>query len=154
MSEDQRTKPWTAADIDRLLKLLAVIEEPDFVAFTWPRPQERIEDGTPVLEWPYPDYHPVVNELWEVLYKTSAYIDPYGVLPEDPSGLEDGTDTLKVLNNSPRAIPTATLDQIRRYLVLCTRGERFSTGYIAEQFENGSILAAYRRLKELRAAMP
>lgn len=150
MSIEQPTSEWRTGDIDRMLELLNVIEAPDVVPFTWPEQEERIENGVKVMQWPYPDYHPVVDEMWQLLYNTSAYIDPYKVLPEDPRGLEDGADTLSVLNNCPGAIPTATLNQIRRYLVLCTRGERFCTGYIAGEFESGSMLAAFHRLKELR----
>lgn len=154
MSDKRPTKTWSKRDIDRMLELLKVIESPDFAPFTWPVQEEQIENGVKVMQWPYPDYHPVVDEMWQLLYKTSAYIDPYKVLPEDPPGLEDGTDTLSVLNNCPESIPTATLNQIRRYLVLCTRGERFSTGYIAGEFENGSMLAALQRLRALRESMP
>ncbi len=74
---------------------------------------------------------------------------PYALLPEDPKGLEPGTDVLKVLQ-SVGDMEKASLGQIRRYLVLCIRGERFCDGYIAGQFESGLIQAALRGLKQIR----
>ena len=102
----------------------------------------------------YPVYHPVVQTLWNLGYDSSAFIDPYAVLPEDPKGTEPGTGMIRVLP-SPESMAAATLDQIRRYLVLCLRAERFCDGFIGEELkEGGRMRAALRRLRELRAILP
>jgi hypothetical protein len=87
-----------------------------------------------------------------VLYDTTAYIDAYAPLPEDPT--RDGIP-FSVLGTSFRLeyFETATLNQVRRYLDLCTRGERFCDGHVAGELESGTILAALRRLRDLRSTM-
>ena len=153
MSYDKPTKGWKGADIDAMLAMLPVVEAEGFVAATWPETEVEIVDGVRHMAMPYPDYHPVVDTLWDLCYRTSAYLDPYAALPEDPT--PDGVP-FSVLGASfpPEYFRTATLDGIRRYLVLCTRGERFCDGHIASQFESGAILAALRRLRELRGVVP
>lgn len=153
MSYRRPTKNWSIRDIDRMLELLTVIEAPGFVAYSWPDLPERIENGVKVLQMPYPAYHEVVGQFWKVLYDTSAYIDPYAALPEDPT--QEGIPFSVLGAHFPAAyFETATLNQVRRYLVLCTRGERFCDGHIASQFKSGSIPAALRRLRALREKMP
>lgn len=149
MSYDRPTKKWSLRDIDTMLEFLPMMEEPGFVAATWPVPEKRDASGNPVMCWPYPSYHPLIHEFISLCYKTSIYTDPYALLPEDPKGLEPGIDVLKVLQ-SVGDMEKASLGQVRRYLVLCTRGERFCDGYIAGQFESGLIQAALRRLKQIR----
>jgi hypothetical protein len=98
---------------------------------------------------PYPVYHEVVDRMWKLLYDTSAYIAPYAPLPEDPT--PEGIPFSVMSAHFPRDyFESATLNQVRRYLVLCARGERFCDGHIASQFESGSILAALKRLSFLR----
>ncbi len=53
----------------------------------------------------------------------------------------------------PEYFETATLNQVRRYLMLCTRGERFCDGHVAGEFDSGALLAALRRLRVLRNEM-
>lgn len=153
MSMDCPTKEWAVDDIDRMLEVLKVVESPDFVPFTWPEQEERIENGVRVLQMPYPVYHEVVYQLWKLLYETTAYIDPYAPLPEDPT--QDGIPFSVLGAHFPRDyFESATLNQVRRYLVLCTRGERFCDGHIAGEFAGGSIVAALRRLRKLREGSP
>jgi hypothetical protein len=152
VSVERPTKRWEPGDVDRMLAALPVVEAEGFVAATWSEPQVEIVDGVRHTSMPYPVYHPVVQTLWELCSGTGASIDPYAVLPEDPEGTEPGTGVLKVLESRER-FAAATLDQIRRYFVLCTRGERFCDGFIAGEFAEGRMLAALRRLRELRDAM-
>lgn len=153
MSMEQPTTQWSAGDIDRMLELLPIIESPGFVPFTWPELPERYENGKRILQMPYPMYHEVVDRMWKLLYETTAYIDPYAPLPEDPT--QDGIEfSVMGAHFPPEYFDSATLNQVRRYLVLCTRGERFCDGHIASQFESGSMLAALRRLKNLRGGAP
>lgn len=48
----------------------------------------------------------------------------------------------------------ATRDQIFRYFALCMRGEKFGDGYIANEFDEGRILAALCRLRDICPATP
>ena len=151
MSYDSPTEEWSSDDIDQMLDLLPIIQAPDFVAFTWPELPARIENGKRVIQMPYPIYHEVVNKFWKLVYDTSAFIDPYAPLPEDPT--QEGIPfSVLGTNFEPEYFQTATLNQVRRYLVLCTRGERFCDGYIANQFESGAFESALLRVKELRFA--
>jgi len=148
MSYQKPTKVWANKDIERVIEVLAVIEDPEFNVATWQDHLAAKPDGIKVKQVPYPRYHPVVETLMRLSYNSSAYIDPYAVLPEDPAGSEPGIDLVQVVEK-PQDLESATLDQIRRYLVLCTRGERFSDGYVARQFESGMMLAVRRRLIKL-----
>jgi hypothetical protein len=152
MSSEKPTKTWSKRDIDRFLEIFRRVEEPGFVAATWPDLPVQIVDGVKVMTMPYPIYDPVIDKLWDLAYRSSLYIEPYAPLPEDP--IQEGVRFSVVgAHFPPEYFETATLDQVRRYLVLCTRGERFCDGHIASQFENGSMVAALKRLKRLRAAM-
>lgn len=152
MSLDCPTREWAVEDIDSILELLKVVESPDLVAFTWPDLPERVENGVTELQMPYPVYHEVVDQLWKLLYETTAYIDPYAPLPEDPT--QEGIPfSVLGAHFPPDYFETATLNQVRRYLVLCTRGERFCDGHIAGEFESGSFHAALRRLRRLRSKL-
>ncbi len=154
MDPNRPTPAWTPDDIDRALAILPVVEAEGFVSHTWDGDGRSVVDGRTVTSMAYPVYHPVVRTLWDLGYDSSAFIDPYAVLPEDPEGTEPGTGMLRVLPG-PESMAAATLDQIRRYLVLCLRAERFNEGYIgAELKEGGRMRAALHRLRELRAAMP
>ena len=88
----------------------------------------------------------MVGQLHSLIVDTAALIDPYGQLLEDPT--QDGIEFSGAgANLSPEYFETATVNQVRRYLVLLTRGERFCDGYIASQFDEGVLLAAFRRLR-------
>lgn len=145
MSLAKPTKKWRPADIDALLDLARVMESPNFEIMTWPDLPYLEENGTRIVQMPYPEYNPVVGRIVEMLYESSAYIDPYGTLPEDPEF--DGRPF------PPDYFPRATLNQVRRYLVLCTRGEKFCDGHIGAEFRRGSLPAAFARLRALRSEM-
>lgn len=151
MSLEKPTGEWLVADIDKMVELLPIIEAPEFQPHIWPDLPDIIENGTRIRQMPYPVYHEVVDRMWKLLYETSAYIDPYAPQPEDPN--QDGVPfSVMGAHFPPEYFDTATLNQVRRYLVLCTRGERFCDGHIASQFESGSIQAALRRLRTFREA--
>ncbi len=132
-----------------MLEIEAIINSPGFVVVTWPDQSSQIVDGRQVCFVPHPDYNPIVQQFWKLCYRTSAYIDPYAVLPEDPVGSQEGTRLIHILK-TVSDMEIATLNQLRRYFILCTRAERFSPGHIGGEFENGNIEAALRRLRELQ----
>ena len=143
------------ADVEAVLELRPIFDSltvEQFRAWNGWEPIE-LEGGGQALHVPYPDYHPVVSQWFELLYQTPFYIDPYTALPEDPKS--DGVPfSVMGAQFPPEYFERATLDQIRRYMLLCTRGEKFCDGHIAGEFETGAIQAAFRRLAVLLAQMP
>lgn len=132
-----------------MLALLPIFEDEGFVPAAWIKFEPQMIDGRLVHRLPYPEYHEKVEEFRSLCFGSTCRIDPYGVLPEDPPGTEPGLDTARVIT-SEAEIAEATLNQIRRYLVLCVRAERFCDGYIEGQLKLGKIQAALRRVAELR----
>lgn len=137
-------------DVEAVLKLKPIFDSLSIEQFqNWKgRAPKRLPEGGEALAVPYPNYHPVVKQWWKLLYETPFYIDPYASLPEDPT--QDGVPfSVMGAQFPPEYFENATLNQVRRYMLLCTRGERFCDGYIAGEFERGTIQAAFARLQEL-----
>lgn len=153
VGSDQPITEWLVEDIDLMLELLPIVEKPGFQAHSWPDPPVTSDaDGKRIYRMPYPNYHEAVERFRTLVYSTSAAIDPYAALPEDPT--QDGVPFSVAGTHYPlEYFENATLNQIRRYLVLCTRGERFCDGHIASQFDSGAFQAALRRLRDLRLSL-
>lgn len=151
MSGQPDTMPFTIETIDRLIANLEIITSPDFKVAEWPRLEPRMVNGTLVYPMPYPEYNEFVLQTLANVW-ASAYIHPYSVLPEDPPGLRPGMDVAGVLAK-PADFESASLDQIRRYFLLCSRGERFCDGHIEGEILNGNFAAALDRLKFLRSEL-
>lgn len=142
----------TPADIEAVLNLKPIFDSlsvEEFRSWNGWEPMELPEGGQ-ALRVPYPDYHPVVNQWFELLYKTPFYIDPYAALPEDPTP-DRVPFSVMGAHFPPEYFENATRDQVRRYMLLCTRGEKFCDGHIAGEFESGVIQAAFNRLGQLAA---
>jgi hypothetical protein len=143
------TSEWSIEAIDAVLEFLPIFENDAFTPFVWPPLQRHVEDGKEITHMPYPIYADEVDQLWKVIGKGGGYIHPYDPLPEDAT--QDGVPFSVLGAHFPvKYFETATVDQIRRFFTLCCRGERFCDGYIASQFENGCIVAALKRLKQIR----
>lgn len=112
----------------------------------------RGEVGGEENQAPYPVYDPAIEAFWEAFLGSGGPVDPYGRLPEDP--IDATPPTVWEPAFTAGSFSEATVDQIRRYLMLCRRRERFCDGHIAAEFENGTLLAAMNRLRSLREAMP
>jgi hypothetical protein len=141
VSVDRPTKRVHPSDARKLVALLAKMESPGF----------RFCEATTAAERrPGPVYGSAFDELWKLVYESSLFIHPYAALPEDPT--PDGIP-FHVMGATfePDDFRSATIDQVRRYLVLCTRGERFCDGHMAAQWASGALLAALRRFRELTA---
>lgn len=146
MSMDNRTVNWELEDIDAMLELLPIVSSPTFLSqFTGSSLVGPFQDTAPTLSEFSEEFHRLV-------YRTSAFIAPYDPLPEDwhPNGVPFH---VMGVSCSFEYLENATLNQIRRFLVLCTRGERFCTNYFQGQIVDGYIEAALRRLSILRQAM-
>src|SRR5688500_18811855 len=135
--------------IDRLLELLPIFEYPEFVAATWPERFSIDANGHRREHMPYPDYHPMVEEFRNRYPALVAGIHPYEALPEDET--QEGVPfSVTGATFTHEYFAKATLDQIRRYLMLLGRGERFCDGHIDGEFRAGKVVAALRRLAVLR----
>lgn len=135
-----------------MLALLETLEEEGFRGHTLVGGEALTENGSQARTLPHRTYDSAIKMMWTLCYHSSALIDPYGVLPEDPPGTERGVCLTQVLDSFEK-MHQATLDQIRRYLILCTRCERFCDGYIARELDSGLLLGALQRLRELRTQM-
>lgn len=139
-------RKWTWEDVDRLLELLPLFESKDFVAATWPKRPPVIKDGKTYEQMPYPDYDPAVERFRSL----PSFVHPYDPLPEDTD--QEGIKFSVLGAHFPlEYFETATANQVLRYISLLHRGERFCDGHIAGEFESGAVVAALRRLKQLRA---
>lgn len=147
MSFSRPTAGVTPKVVHQVLALLAIMEEPDFSPYTWTPMKEDPETGVHYL--PYPTYSDEIDQLLQLAYRTSLYFHPYDSLPEDP--LDENGSPLESshIPYSERFFECATLNQVRRYILLCSRGERFCSGYIAGEWDSGAFLAALRRFRDL-----
>ena len=152
MSINKPTKKWSTNDIDKMLALLPIMEAEGFKAASWPKREPVEVNGELIQHVPHPEYHSVVDQFWEFCYETSCFMEPYEVLPEDPAGTEPDTSLFNLLQNASD-MSHATVDQIRRYFILCTRAERFCDGAIEGAIETGLIPAALCQLRRLRESM-
>ncbi len=141
--EPKPVQPWLRPDIDAMLALLPLFEDPAFVPCTWTKPAPG-ED----LFLPYPTYHLTVDELHRLAFGSTAFVDPYAPLPEDAAH-PFPTDSPAAL---PAFIRSASLNQLRRYLTHLFRAERFCDGAIEGQFQNGNLVAVLRRIRDLTAS--
>ncbi|MBX3095897.1 MAG: hypothetical protein KF812_03465 [Fimbriimonadaceae bacterium] len=148
MSMDEPTEVWARSDIKMMLDLLPIMEQPGFRVVEWVKRTDIAPDD------PFTHdrvYHPVIDRFWHLCYATSCYIAPYDPLPEDktPEGIKFCTLGMSFAEDYFAA---ATLNQVRRYLLLITRSERFCDGFIQGEFECGKMLSAFRRVRELYEA--
>ena len=89
----------------------------------------------------YPDYAPVVKELYD-----AASAECWHDYEYDPG--EVGPQLTK-----SGFVEAADLRQIRTLLTYCVRGERFCDGFWGGTIEDGHIRRILERLVELRASM-
>jgi type I restriction enzyme S subunit len=147
------------ADTDAVLDLKPTLDSLTVEQFrTWNGPRNvrtepmELEGGGQALHVPYPDYHPVVTHWTEAVYCTPFYIDPYREVP----GKKGGVPPPRFMDLGEPGRPTpeesfavADLDEVRQYMSLCLRGEKWCDGFIAGEFERGVIQAAFARLHQL-----
>jgi hypothetical protein len=134
---------WNVEDRRRAVAFLAVIDDPAFVPCTWTVPAPVEKNGKLVHSLGYPTYDPRVYELLGVAWSTKG-IDPYVGEPWEPFWGRFCID--------PGAFADATIGDIRRYLLLLTRRERFGDGSIDAAFKSRCIHAALARLAQLTPA--
>lgn len=139
----------SSADIEEVLSLKRIFDSLSVDQFQYWNGWEPMDlpEGGQVLHVPYPKYHPVVRQ-WIVAVQCSPFcIEAYFTHGE-------ASEKFWVLGApggpSPREFfSQVDLDDVRRFMVLCQRGERFCDGNMAGAFKCGAIQAAFGRLEEL-----
>lgn len=129
-----RSRRPTARDIAELVAFLPRLTADGF------NPVQRWSGGPGpdgVIQWPYPDYDPVVQEFFRMAYKDCWTDFHYGIA-EAGSMLKDEA-----------LVQTADLDQVKTMLTWCVRGERFCDGHWAGVIQAGHIRRLLQRLAEL-----
>ncbi len=139
----------SAADIEEVLRLKPVFDSLTVDQFQYWNGWEPMDlpEGGKALHVPYPEYHPVVRQ-WIIAVQCSPFcIDAYVTTGESK-------ERFWLLGAPGRPTPReffseVDLDEVRRFMVLSQRGERFCNGNMASDFERGVIQAAFHGLEEL-----
>ena len=106
-----------------------------------PPPLAKWQGGKPdadgVIQIPFPEYHPAVDELVTALYQAHAVAD---------FDWMHWAGTLR--HQDASAVRRASVADAVRLVTTLVRGERFSDGTIASALEDGRFLAAVQRILE------
>ncbi|REK17990.1 MAG: hypothetical protein DWQ37_05570 [Planctomycetota bacterium] len=136
MPKASQPPPVTPQQIDAILPYLDAFERMGFTCGQWP---DSGEDLIPHFEHSDP-----VDRFVQALYD-NGWIEPFD--------WTEWTDTAKQLIDSPNRLASADATTIRRLLTTHVRQDRFCEGHLAAMFESGHIVAALRRLRDIRATM-
>ena len=131
---------WSLEDRRRALSYLPLFEDSEFKPCTWIVPEPRIENGKTLHSLGWPEYDPRAYEFLDIAWNTPG-IDPYAGEPWDAFWSRCWTE--------PAPFENASIGDIRRFLLLVKRRERFGDGTIESAFKNGLVVSALRRLTEL-----
>ena len=143
MSGEPLYLDWSLEDRRAAVAFLEVIEQPDFVNCTWTKLQSTDKDGKTYTSGGWPEYDPRVFEFLNLARNTPG-IDPYAGEPWEAFWARCWSE--------PEPFKTASIGEIRRFLLLVKRRERFGDGTIDSAFKKGLIRAALIRLRELTQA--
>ena len=121
------------SEIDRkqLKDAIELVSRIDKVEWSGPVTKEKDKDGNDVLVLPYPIYPEGLVEALCIAGDDHNYIENYK----------------KYCDSVP--IREMGLSQIRTMLTRMQRGERFCDGFIADEIENGNLLALLKRLDKI-----
>lgn len=128
-----------AARLGRLADFAVAFEAPGFVAGEFDAPVS--EPG--VWSMPYTRYHPEVDR-----FVTLAYEDGW-VLANFDWGAWSVTEEATTLRDGPKALASATPDQLAKLITILVRQERFSEGTLLEACKAGLVLGIVRRAGDL-----
>lgn len=94
-------------------------------------------------------YNGMVRTFRDTYMDVCSDIHPYHLLPEDEPDVQPDASIFKRFG-TVEAMQTASANQIRRLLMLCTRGEHFGFSSTGDLIASGVITAALHRLQVLR----
>jgi hypothetical protein len=131
---------WDPEERKRAIAYWDVFADPAFVPCRWEVPEPRVVDGKTIHSLGWPEYDPRVEEFLAIAWNTPG-IDPY---------VGEAWDTFWAnCWTHPAPFESASVGDIRRFLMLVKRRERFGDGTIESAFKKGLILAALQRLRAL-----
>lgn len=133
----------TVAQMDALLAFLPAFTPPNYEPWGASQPYD-IFNALP--------YNGTVRAFRDTYKAVCKDIHPYERLPEDGPEVEESSATFTQFGTI-EAMQSASANQIRRLLMLCTRGERFGSASTGNLLAAGVITAALHRLQVLRAEL-
>lgn len=133
----------TVAQMDALLAFLPVFTPSDYE----PWGPSQLYDFFNALP-----YNGTVRAFRDTYMQVCKDIHPYHRLPEDGPEVTESAEIFSQFGTI-EAMKTASANQIRRLLMLCTRGEHFGFSSTGDLLAAGVITAALQRLQELRAEL-
>jgi len=136
LQETEGLVPITAKQIDGILPFLDRFEAVGFSAGSWKMPEGQ---------FPWFNFEEVVMEFQQALYE-NGWVTPAFDWTEWQESAEEFV-------NSPNKIEKADATTIQKLLTTHSRKDRFCEGHLASMFENGQIVALFRRLKAIRENM-
>lgn len=128
----------TRDDIDALLEFLPRFDKRGRTFAKW---SEMVKNADGSFSLPYPVYDEDVEEFFS-LVSQRGWLD-YGYKPEEAARMLADEEFIK----------QASLEQVKKMLTYCVRGERFCDGHRESLLEGGQIVALLRRLKAIREQM-
>lgn len=124
------------SDFDELLGYLPVLYASGF------KPVQRWGGGNEtdecVMIMPWPEYHEAVSQFFSAAAKQCWSDDSYA-----SRGIAEAI-------RDPQRVARATLQDVKRLLTWCVRGERFCNGHWGTVIEDGCIRNVLLRLRALR----
>ncbi len=144
--------------VDEILRFKRIFDELTIQQLYYWNDWERIRlpEGGEALHVPYPTYHPAIWEWNTAVFCTPFYIDPY----REVEGEESGVAPPRFIQlgapgrpNPEEFFKNRPLEEVRQYMAVGLRGEKWCDGNIASEFRRGVAQAAFRRLEVLRAEM-
>ncbi len=132
------TRPPTTDDFAALLSFLPTLSADDFAPIDHWSHGTSADGVTPTLSWP--QYNRLVEAFIEVASRECWRDRHY-----DP-------DVAGRLLDSPDAVATADLAQVKAMLTYCVRGERFCEGHWGALISEGKVQRLLRRVAALSSA--
>jgi len=118
-------------DRQQLEEAIAVLSRTDEIEWSDMHTGKKDENGNEILTFSYPIYPPDIFPVLRYLEIDYHFGEHYE----------------QNCKNTP--IDKMDLSQIRTMFTWLVQGERFCDGFIADEIENGHLLALFRRLREL-----
>lgn len=130
---------WSEDKRRAVLAIAVAFDQADFVPAKWIVPELRVENGKTIHTLGWPEYDPRVEEFFAAVWADGG--DPYEGEPWQAFYYQFFED--------PGRFATASPSDLRRFLMILKRRERFGDGTIESAFKRGLVQAAVRRLREL-----
>ena len=128
------------ADLEALAAFGATLADPDVRVGTWTSP-DPVDDESIRLSYV------ALTEVAERFLLTCA--EHHWIRPDIDWAAWSGTPEARRLRDDPRALASATSDDLAHLLTALVKGDRFDEGQLLDAFESGLL----RRVAELAAEL-